>query len=136
MTHDIKKQNRFSIGKLTFFSIKDIMQMHQLLSTYGISSRMIFMHDNMDVEHAVDQHTFSSSAGILLDFNCPKSSELIEHSSNIGYFNTRNKWLIYEDMGITNASILVDQLKITNLYIDAELSYVNLAMPVVNFKSV
>lgn len=115
------------------------MQMHQLLSTYGISSRMIFMHDNMDVEHAVDQHKlFSSSAGILLDFNCPKSSELIRYSSNIGGFNTRNKWLIYEDedMGITNASILVDQLKMTNLYIDAELSYVNFAMPVFNFKSV
>lgn len=67
------------------------------------------------------------TAGILLDFNCPHSSELIKLAAESGCFNAKNKWLIFEENDVMETSQLIDQLKQTDLYVNAEISYLNFA---------
>lgn len=72
------------------------------------------------------------TAGIVLDFNCPRSSELIKLSAENGCFNAKNKWLIFEDKDLMKKSKLIEQLNGTDLYVNAEISYLNFKMTSVN----
>lgn len=115
------------------------MQLQNYLSSQGISSNTVSMHADLDVENVVNhlKQYFKTIIGIALDYNCPRSMELIAAFSNNGGFIAKNKWLLYENVQMTDIreSMLLQQLNTTNLYNDAEISYINFAMTSANGNS-
>lgn len=78
------------------------------------------------------QKTLTAISGIVLDYDCVKGDVLIQLSSNSELFNTKNKWLIFEEIDDKNVSALLSQLAMTHLYVDAEISYMNIGMAFFN----
>lgn len=107
------------------------MQFQKYLSSQGIRSNTVALDVGLDVGNAVNhlKQYFKEIIGVVLDYNCPRSMELIEAFSNNGGFIAKNKWLLYENTQIADIreSILLQQLNTTNLYIDSEISYFNFA---------
>lgn len=95
------------------------------------------MHEKIDMEKTVSSlvNVLKPTAGIVLDFNCPRSSELISMSAANGCFNAKNKWLIFEDNVVMKTSRLINQLNKTDLYINTDISYVSFAMASLNESS-
>lgn len=77
--------------------------------------------------HAI-QDKYTQSTGILFDYNCPNAHNLIQQFSANNCFNTKNKWMIFEEIDNINASLLFKQLAVTHLYVNAEIVYINIEM--------
>lgn len=71
---------------------------------------------------------YTQSTGILFDYNCAHSFKSIQQFSANECFNTKNKWMIFEEVDGINASLLFKQLSVTHLYVNAEIVYFNIEM--------
>lgn len=110
-----------------YSNIVDNFHMSKYLSDHGMTMTLIQLNDQISIQQysdMIDQKDTPSS-GILLDYNCSFAIDLIDLSSQKEYFNTKNKWLIFEEHPELIASPVLKQLSVSHLYVIAEISYFN-----------
>lgn len=106
------------------------MQIQAILSMQGISTNIISLRENTDVSTLINHinRTMTPICGIVLDYDCVKSDDFIQQSSYNNLFNTKNKWLIFEEIDNKTESLFLSQLARTHLYVNAEISYLNIRL--------
>lgn len=62
---------------------------------------------------------------MVLDYDCPGGVELVELIAQEDFFSTKNKWLILEETDSIRTSSALTQLNTSQLYVNAEISYFN-----------
>lgn len=115
---------------INFPKFPDNLHINKYLSEHGIAIGSIQLNAQIDVQnysHLINQK-YTPSTGIMLDYDCPSGVDLIELSSQNECFSTKNKWLIFEEIGDIHTSSLLNHLNMSNLFVTAEISYFNPAL--------
>lgn len=91
--------------------------------------RANYIEVNDDINKTIlflSQLKYSSPIGIALNYECFNSDAALSTAVNQRYFSPSFKWLVYEHNGME--SVALRQLETAHLFMNADISYVNLGM--------